>query len=263
MDLCSKILSRILTSRLYMLLGKHGTKYQFGATPRTGCPDVSFTLKSMLHLRRQHNLPTYVAFVDLVKAFDIANHELLINLLKRYGAPDKFASVIKRLYTNLKLVLKIGKEEASILQTIGVRQGDNMSPVLFLFFMTAFAKKLEEEWDKEGIAKAIFQQTPFDKFKKGQLIGHKISESEYWFDVIQTLYLDDGAFIFESRTDMIKGITLIKRTFEMFGLEMHIGRGDTPSKTECVFFPQPEFFLAHSLTLCKSTDTNNIMSKKE
>ena len=63
MSLCSKILSKILTLRLYRLLGKHGTKYQFGATPGTGCQDGPFTFKSILHLRRQHNLPTYVAFV--------------------------------------------------------------------------------------------------------------------------------------------------------------------------------------------------------
>ena len=107
MDVCSKILSRIITSRLYILLEKHGPKYQFGATPRAGCPDGSFTLKSLLHLRRQHNLPTYVAFVDLVKAFDTANHKLLIDLLKRYGAPDKFTSIIERLYNDLNVILKI------------------------------------------------------------------------------------------------------------------------------------------------------------
>ena len=38
--------------------------------------------------------------------------------------------------------------------------------------MTAFAEKTKEERDKEGIAQAIFQQTLFDKFKKGQLIRH-------------------------------------------------------------------------------------------
>ena len=66
--------------------------------------------------------------MDLVKAFDTANHKLLIDLLKRYGAPDKFTSIIERLYTDLNVILKIGKEEAKRLQTIGVRQGDNISP---------------------------------------------------------------------------------------------------------------------------------------
>jgi hypothetical protein len=27
-----------------------------------------------------------------------------------------------------------------------------------------------------------------------------------------------------------------------FGLEVHIGRNGNPSKTECVFFPPPQFF---------------------
>ena len=61
----------------------------------------------ILHLRRQHNLPTYAAFVGLVQAFATANHELLVNLLnKNYGAPDRSASVIKRLFTNLKVFNK-------------------------------------------------------------------------------------------------------------------------------------------------------------
>jgi hypothetical protein len=39
----------------------------------------------------------YVAFVDLVKADDTANHKLLIELLARYGAPPEFCNVIERL----------------------------------------------------------------------------------------------------------------------------------------------------------------------
>ena len=66
MDVCSKIFSCILNERLYRLLGEHGVNTQFGATPEVGCQDGSFTLKTLLHLRRQHNLPTFIAFVDLV-----------------------------------------------------------------------------------------------------------------------------------------------------------------------------------------------------
>jgi hypothetical protein len=35
---------------------------------------------------------------------------------------------------------------------------------------------------------------------------------------------------------------LIYHHFARFGLEMHIGRGSSESKTECVFFPPPQFF---------------------
>jgi hypothetical protein len=39
--------------------------------------------------------------------------------------------------------VKIGKEKAEIDQEVGVRQGDNVSLVIFLFLMSAFAETLE------------------------------------------------------------------------------------------------------------------------
>jgi len=97
-------------------------------------------------MRNNHNLASHVAFVDLVKAYDTANHELLLSILEKYGAPPKFVSAIERMYTDLVVVLKIEKEVEEILQGVGVRQGDNMAPVLFLFLMSAFAETLEIEW---------------------------------------------------------------------------------------------------------------------
>ena len=84
-----------------------------------------------------------MGFVDLVKACDTANHALLLRILERYGAPLKFVAAIKTIYTDNICVLKIKKEKAEIPQSVRVRQGDNMAPVLFLFLMTAFAKTLE------------------------------------------------------------------------------------------------------------------------
>ena len=112
MDLCSKIFSCILNNRLYRLLEKHGTKTQFGATPKVGCQDGCFTLKTLLHLRHQHNLPLFVAFVDLVKAFNTTNHSLLIEILQQYGAPPKICSAIERMYQHLKVFIKIENKTA-------------------------------------------------------------------------------------------------------------------------------------------------------
>ena len=56
------------------------------------------------------------------------------------------------------------------------------------------------------------------------------------------LYVDDGAFPFEDREQLMLGAQLIFDHFKIFGLEMHIGRGGKSSKTECVFIPPPGFF---------------------
>ena len=95
------------------------------------------------HTRHNHDLPTYVAFVDLVKVFDTFDHTLILHILKNYGAPPNLRSSIDRMYQYLKVVLKIGKIEDTTSQTVGVRQEYCMAPVLFLFMVMDFAKTLE------------------------------------------------------------------------------------------------------------------------
>ena len=68
MDVMSKILIRVMHERAFKILDKHGTKFQFGGTPKLGCQDDLFTLKSILNTRKNHDLPSFVAFFYLVKA---------------------------------------------------------------------------------------------------------------------------------------------------------------------------------------------------
>ena len=51
--------------------------------------------------------------------------------------PPKFFTFIKTIYTDLKVVLKIDKKIREILQSVGIHQGNNMAPVLFLFLDNA------------------------------------------------------------------------------------------------------------------------------
>ena len=145
-DICNKVFSSVMNGRAFCLLELHGTKFQFGGTPTLGCQDGLFTLKTLLNAHKNHNLPLFVAFIDLVKAYDTTNHDLLLKILERWGAPPKFVAAIKTMYTNLKVVLKIDKEIREIMQSVGMRQGNNMAPVLFLFLMSAAAETLKIEW---------------------------------------------------------------------------------------------------------------------
>jgi hypothetical protein len=86
---------------------------------------------------------SYVSFVDLVKAYNMANHDLLLRILKRYRASPKFVAAIQMIYTNNVCMLKMEKEIVEVPQSVGVQQGNNMVPVLFLFLMTAFAATLK------------------------------------------------------------------------------------------------------------------------
>ncbi len=62
------------------------------------------------------------------------------------------------------------------------------------------------------------------------------------YEIFQCLYVDDGAFPFNTQDSLSKGMNLVFKHFARFGLEIHIGRNGGESKTECVFFPPPQFF---------------------
>jgi hypothetical protein len=84
-------------------------------------------------LRREHQMPSYILFMDLIKAFDTTNHDLLFTLLLRYRAPTERVEVIRRLHTYFKLKFTLESLEAIIDYYVSVCQGDNMAPVPFLF----------------------------------------------------------------------------------------------------------------------------------
>ena len=251
MDMGAKVFSSMMCKRAFVLIRKYGIKYQFGSTPNVGCQDGTFCIKTMLHNRHQHNLPTFVMFADLVKAFDTANHELLMEILDTYGGPPKFVSAIKRMYANTKVRLIIGKIDTSIPFTVGVKQGDSMAPVLFLFLVMAFAETLEKEWDKAKLTKPRFSRHDVSPHTSAQLTAHSLSKpnspSITRFHLFCMLYVDDGAFTFVSRRELERGAKLIFQQFQKFGLEMHIGRGSKSSKTECIYFPEPGRFPAPRL----------------
>jgi hypothetical protein len=203
MDVSSKIFSSVMNGRAFRLLELHGTRFQFGGTPTLGCQDGLFTLKTLLNTHKNHNLPSFVTFVDLVKAYDTANHDLLLKILEKYGAPPKFVAAVKTMYTDLTVVLKIDKEICEILQSVGVRQGDNMAPVLFLFLMSAAAETLELAWKRADIEVLTVAHTPATELDKGHVRGHTptmfSSRNLTAYEIYQLLYVD-GAFVKEKQT---------------------------------------------------------------
>ncbi len=124
------------------------------------------------------------------------------------------------MYQDLVVVLKIEKEVVELTQSIGDRQCNNMAPVLFLLLMPVFAETLETEWKNAEIGVCMVQPGIGKRLSagKGKLRGHLpkdyLSQGLMAVEILQFLYVDDGAFIFASCTDSKKGLNLIHKHFE-------------------------------------------------
>jgi hypothetical protein len=180
-------------------------------------------------MRKNHNLPSYVAFVNLVKAYNTANHELLLTLLEKCGAPPCFVLAVEQMYQNLVVDLKIEKEVQELPHSVDVRQGNNMALVLFLFLMSAFVETLEVKWKNTGIEVCTIQSVIGEKLTNGEgkLQGHLpkdyLSKALTAVEILQCLYVDNRAFIFASCADLARGLELVYKHFGRLGLKMHIG----------------------------------------
>ena len=78
MDIREKVFSSMMCKRLFKIINLHGVKYQFGYSPGVGCQYGLFILKTTLHTRHIHNLTTFVALIELVKAFNTVDHVIMI-----------------------------------------------------------------------------------------------------------------------------------------------------------------------------------------
>jgi hypothetical protein len=112
--------------------------------------------------------------------------------------------------------------------------------------MSAAAETLELAWKQANIEVLTVARTPANELDTGWVRGHTpkmfTSRNLTAYEIYQLLYDDDGAFPFPTRNALTKGLALIHSHFARFGLKVHIGRNSDLFKTECVFFPPPQFF---------------------
>ena len=102
LEIGSKIVSSIISTRLGEYLGYVGIELQAGFMTGRGCADATFNLKTALLKRLEHRADSFVVFIDLVKAFDSVPRDGLMMLLKRFGLPSNLIKIIERMHQEVK-----------------------------------------------------------------------------------------------------------------------------------------------------------------
>lgn len=145
----SKIFSLLLDVRIRKWAEKNKllSDYQFGFRPNRSTSDCIYVLHSIINkVIMSENRKIYCAFVDFRKAFDLIYRNGIWYKLIIYGVSSKMVNMLKAIYKSVKSCVKVkGSLSQYFNSYMGVKQGEPLSPLLFIFFINDMANYLYDD----------------------------------------------------------------------------------------------------------------------
>ena len=198
----AKVFTRLLTKRL----GEYAedqilTEAQGGFRAKRSCSDQILILRGVCELRRKKRRGTYLAFLDVSKAYDTVWREGLWEKMRSYGVAEKFIRVCQGLYEDVEASVVLDGEQSRWFRVEkGLRQGCPLSPLLYSIYVMGMVEKLEEE-------------------------GLGVKEGEYWCGAL--LYADDIVLLAESSDELQRMLNLMGQYSEQWKFTFNASKSKT------------------------------------
>ena len=158
-----------------------------------------FCLRQLHEKCIEQDRPLYMVFVDFSKAFDTVGRTELWQLLKKYGCPEKFTTMIEALHTGMMATATVGGEVSESFSVINwVKQGCVPTPTLFSIFLSAM---LDDGFRYMGGGVFIQSRQSADLFN----VAHFRAKTNTTRIVVrELLFADDRALVAHSPEEMQK-----------------------------------------------------------
>ena len=91
-----------------------------------------FSLRQQQEKCREQQMPLYIAFIDLTKAFDLVSRDGLFKILPKIGCPPRLQSMIESFHTDTKGTVQFNGSSSEPFEIrSGVKQGCVLAQTLF------------------------------------------------------------------------------------------------------------------------------------
>ena len=134
----SKILEKLMHKRIYKFLIKNNIIYnlQFGFRQNYSTNLALVELLENIRHSLDNGEYTIGLYLDLSKAFDTVNHNILLNKLDHYGIRGHTLAWFESYLTNRKQYVLVDNNKSELGKiTTGVPQGSVLGPLLFIIYM--------------------------------------------------------------------------------------------------------------------------------
>ena len=130
-----RVLLKIVANRPSDYCEAHGIlpDEQCGFRPERSTVDMLFVVRGLQELARRRRISLYMCFIDLQKAYDSVDRELLWKVLARARVPEEMIAVIHQFHDGMQAQVRMDDGELSdwFEVTQGLREGCVLPSLLF------------------------------------------------------------------------------------------------------------------------------------
>lgn len=144
-----KLFSCCLNKKTSINIDKNQPVEQAGFRSGFSTIDHLQVVSQVIEKYKEFNKQLYVGFVDYCKAFDTVSHNSIWSALKELEVNDSYIQTIQNIYKASKSRVRLERTGASFNIERVVKQGDPMSPKLFIAVLEYAIRNID--WSKRGV----------------------------------------------------------------------------------------------------------------
>ena len=262
LSIVGKVFARIVLSRLQVLAERVYPESQCGFRSERSTIDMIFSVRQLQEKCREQQMPLYIAFIDLTKAFDYVSRKGLFKLLAKIGCPPGLLSITSSFHEDMQGVVSYdGELSESFTILSGVKQGCVLAPTLFGIF---FSLLLDYAFKDATQGVHLHTRSNGQLFNLARLRAktkiHKVL-------IREMLFADDAALTSHTEEGLQQLMTQFANACEEFGLTISIKKTnimcqDAP-RIPTISIGNEVLEVTESFTYLGSTITSNLSLDKE